>query len=855
MFSDLIPKSLCMVSKDSVEILKDDEIKKEKVGAKAYGLSAIPSIWTLPFFVISSEMYEMYISCQNIEDIEKSWKTSIFQAMHDMQFDFSQNLFLRSNMCIEDLTVRGQYESYECSISDLFATIKIYFDNIKKRQIQKTMVPVLLQQYSQVLGHGHISNERRLSKEHRDWKGEIGLKNWDGILDNVFTISLRNWRRKVVINENTVSLLCCSSLKNIDQVLETPCAWASNQLLRIHFEWIFDGKHIFIVQADKEQDYGINPMVQEDDTYHSKNNNFVPQVLHKLSTEDEKRYSHYSKILNPLIYYKLGLKVAPIYILENKDEIQNLLNEKTTEQLSNDLDFLTVNPLVIRVDIDTDNQSLKQMLPRTDNIRNKNDAIDWLICKSKKLHEKYNGKIPFIFIFHNFIPAFSSAFAYAAPRTRNVLVESLWGVPEGLYYYTHDKHILDTKQKEFSKIKTSEISVILEKINPKNNFVFPEINGKWKYSPVSTDYIWKKAIPNKSWLKEIAINTRKISEHIGAGVSVMWFVGVRSKTYGCNVFPWYHELYTYDDVPKQTNRKKHSNESNYMINHNIDLEKLQQIVQSGNRENIKYILFKPIEESMIRNKDLIEMVGKIANVLKAVIILEGGVLSHAYYQLKRTGAAVEASNAFDRTVSNTAYDKLVRDKIPEKIKSGGEIVITKKLTYDELLQQLRIKLVEEAFEVLDAENIDELIHELADVSEVIDSIIIKQKINKDIITATKTRKKERAGGFDEGIILKNTALPVYKSDNEDEILSFQKGEQIVSWIDKKEKTNYNEIIKRLKIPIYLKQWRTQLTARGLNKRPDIQVILKGKRVSASLQIEVSINEDFMQLTLFDELQG
>jgi len=854
MTKDLFQRSLCMVYKDSIKILKGDEINKEKVGAKAYGLSTIPSIWTLPFIVISSEMYEMYISSQNIEEIKNLWQANIFQAMRDMQFDPSQNIFIRSNMPSEGMVERGQYESYECNINMLFVKIKEFFYNIKNMPSNKTIVPLLIQQYSQIIGDGHISNERRLSKEHRDWKGEIEQINWNGkllIVNNGFTIPLRNWRRKIAINEVDIKPLACSSLENIDQVLVIPCTWATNLSIRIHFEWIFDGKYLYIVQADQEQDYGIKPIVLLNSLYHSQKILFSPKTLHILSSEDEEKYLHYSKIRNSLIYNKLELRTAKIYILDDKNELQELINGKVTEQLSSDLNALIVNPLVIRIDVDTEDKNIKQMLPRTDDIRNIKDAITWLKNNAKELHDKYNGKLSFIFILHNFIPAFSSAFAYAEPNNRKVLIESLWGVPDGLYYYSHDKHIVDTKQQIFAKIEKSNISIIQKKINAKNNFIFPDATGKWNNTLVSTEYIWRPAIPKELWLEEIAISTRKISEHIGTGVSVMWFVGVNQKIYGCNVFPWHHEEYTYNDVPKQANRKRHLNELEFKINRSVDLEKLQVIIQSGNKENIRYLSLEPKEKNMLRNKDIIKEVGRIAKVLNAVILFKGGILSHAYYQLKNTGAAIEVSDTFDNTVLDIEYDKLVRDKIPEKIKNGGELVTTKKLSSDELFEQLRIKLVEEAFEVLEAENDNDLIQELADVLEVIESIIRKKKIQKNSVTIAKTRKREKIGGFDNGILLRKTALPVYKSVIEIDKKTSNKEDQATSWSDKKEKVDYNETIKRLKIPVSLKNWGTQLTLKGLNER-DIHVVLKGKRINANFQIEISINEDLRQLTLFNE---
>jgi len=858
MNNSFIPKKLCIVHNDRFEIIKNDDICRENVGTKAYGLSAIPSNWTLPFLVISPKMYGTYIDCQNIELIKKLWYGSVINALYAMHFDLSKKLFLRSNMSSEGLDERGRYESYECCFETLFETIKVYFDHIKYLNVESEGVPILIQQYSQVTALGHVSNERRLSKEHRDWKGEVEQTDWNGTLiplSKEFSISLRNWRRKIIINEHDSSFLNCSSLKNITRSLELPCAWATNQQLRIHFEWVFDGKYIYIVQADQEQDYGINPIVQFKAHYHSNKKFFIPKVLHLLSSEDRNKYSRYSKVCNPLIYSDLGLKTAPIYILDNKNEILKLINGEVSEQLASDLNDLASNHLVIRTDIEADDQISKQMLPRTDDVRNKNDAIDWLINKSRKLCLDCKDDLSFIFILHNFIPSISSAFAYAEPNNRNVLIESLWGLPEGLYYYTHDKHIVDTKHIDLSAVTISDISVAKKTINAKNNFIFSDANGKWIYNQVSPDYIWKLAILRESWLKEIAINTRRISEYVGTSISVMWFVGVDSNVYDCNVFPWYHEYFKYDTAARQANRKKHRNELSYAICKNTDIEKLRQTVQSDNRKNIKYLLLMPVENNMIRSKEFIKEVGEIACNLGAVVILEGGVLSHAYYQLKSTGAAIELKNPFDNIVSNVKHGKLVRDKIPNKIQSGGEIAIINKLSDNDLIEQLKIKLIEEAFEVLDAENTDDLIQELADVLEVVDSIIEKQKINKESVNTAKVRKKEKVGGFEDGIILEKTAISLYKStDTPNDDLFLQNDNQITSWVDKKENPKYSEVINRLKIPIYLRQWSKEFTARSLSKgRPDIYVSIKGKRDKASLQLEVSISEGAEQLTIFDDL--
>jgi len=96
----------------------------------------------------------------------------------------------------------------------------------------------------------------------------------------------------------------------------------------------------------------------------------------------------------------------------------------------------------------------------------------------------------------------------------------------------------------------------------------------------------------------------------------------------------------------------------------------------------------------------------------------------------QTEAIVEVVYPFDTTEEKREFNKLVRDKIPGKIKQGGESVRVTQLVGDQLLRVLREKLVEEAYESLAASNHDEIVDELADVQEVIDGILKQLKVTR-----------------------------------------------------------------------------------------------------------------------------
>ena len=99
------------------------------------------------------------------------------------------------------------------------------------------------------------------------------------------------------------------------------------------------------------------------------------------------------------------------------------------------------------------------------------------------------------------------------------------------------------------------------------------------------------------------------------------------------------------------------------------------------------------------------------------------------------------------------YNKLVRDNIPEIIKKDGNVPIIRYLDDNDFLLELKNKLSEEYQEVLNANNSNELLEELADMLEVITYIAkVHNKTLDDIINIAKI-KKDKKGGFDKKIFL------------------------------------------------------------------------------------------------------
>ncbi len=98
------------------------------------------------------------------------------------------------------------------------------------------------------------------------------------------------------------------------------------------------------------------------------------------------------------------------------------------------------------------------------------------------------------------------------------------------------------------------------------------------------------------------------------------------------------------------------------------------------------------------------------------------------------------------------YRKLVRDRIPDIIRAGGEVPLTRILEPDEFIAALIAKLHEEAGE-LGSAGPDQVLGELADVHEVLAALTVALGFtSKDVELAAASKRSER-GGFDERVWL------------------------------------------------------------------------------------------------------
>ncbi|QFG00468.1 phosphoribosyl-ATP pyrophosphohydrolase [Psychrobacillus glaciei] len=99
------------------------------------------------------------------------------------------------------------------------------------------------------------------------------------------------------------------------------------------------------------------------------------------------------------------------------------------------------------------------------------------------------------------------------------------------------------------------------------------------------------------------------------------------------------------------------------------------------------------------------------------------------------------------------YNKLVRDLIPQVIEASGGKFTTRILDKPEHLTEIKNKLYEEVKEFQETESRLDALEELTDILELIHAVLPIHEATYDELEKIRIAKKEKRGGFEEGIFL------------------------------------------------------------------------------------------------------
>lgn len=110
------------------------------------------------------------------------------------------------------------------------------------------------------------------------------------------------------------------------------------------------------------------------------------------------------------------------------------------------------------------------------------------------------------------------------------------------------------------------------------------------------------------------------------------------------------------------------------------------------------------------------------------------------------------------------YRKLIRDKIPERIKEAGAECETRVLADAEYVSALLAKAQEESSAFTTVKNREELIREMGDLLDVLDEIRRHYTITEEELHTVRTVEFERKGGFEKRLFLEWSSDDGYKTN-------------------------------------------------------------------------------------------
>jgi len=705
--------------------------------------------WTKPFFVVSG--------------FSPPTEVALADAAAKAGVRYDGRILVRSSGTAESIEHRGALESAQCVATELRKQIDGLAISVSGKHEGRT-VHWVIQEFLHVAAKGHLSNEGRVAEDKRDWVAEVEASVSHGA--EYSRIPLRTWRDQRIPAE--VELTCPYREAYIDHLAKV-ARWTYERLIRVHFEWVWDGRVVYIVQADPcdETAGGEDPrnLVQIPTKATAD-----PGTLKLFRFVDPKDYATYRKLANVRLYADLGYKLGQFFVLDDATELKALISDgRCSDDLRHDLAALTsVRPLVLRTDGANIPSELRQMLPRSDELRSAEAAVSWLVdVLRKKVHDSQaaDGKLLATFdlclIGHYFVPAAAAAWCHARPDQRRVRIESLWGIPEGLYWYAYDAFDVDTQKsflKDEGEAQPTGMTVKIRK-RFKEHFIAPNSEGAWIVHRTAAGPDWQRSIRKTEWIEEIAWSSRRIAAKVGKPVVVMWFIDVAKETSAHSVLPWYHEEWKHGASPhKAAPRKKFSTTTDFVLQTRADWELLKDQLAEG--QPVARVRVDPREPEIVRDPVFAEQLGALAKKHSLVVELGGGILSHAYYMLSRTGCVVECADLDEYATDDeeVVFHKLVRDYIPQNIVARGERVALLQLEGEALITALRRKLVEEALEVLDARTNDQIAEELADVKEVMLALMARLEIEEGHVEAARKKKLKARGGFDAALMLSKTSI-------------------------------------------------------------------------------------------------
>jgi predicted house-cleaning noncanonical NTP pyrophosphatase (MazG superfamily) len=709
----------------------------EKIGRKALGLIRIPSPWRPPFFVLPAGVFQAWREqdAGNRAATLQDATAKILDACTRFGPEWSAGVMLRSSAVNETLLDRGAYESKALPADYDAAAIHRALSGIFKHFEQSnssSAIAIVIQPFVPGPNRflGHMSNERRVSKTINQWMAEAPQGDWS-----------RRFNSQRANSANPTSALMATGTKQLLCAFRSVGRWCTGLGNGpAHLEWAWSNQRLWLLQLDFEDecpDDGIDPnkLIRNIDSTQIVVADTIPLTTIDQDAPDT-NWRKIDKIKSlaavrsdpyPKLYCLTGSELR--LALDDEDNLRKIIQEVSNGRV------------VCRTDCNA--EEVEELnLPRTHSVTPL-QAVAFMKETLKTLVAKGAKESEVCFILHRFIPATASAWALADPESQIVRVDSLWGIPDGLQFLPHDTFEYDVRRRNVSS----------ETIRYKVAFIQETESGAWKELTVGRRFGRSKSL-SASDVREVGAQTYEIAKQAGKRIQVMWFCNVPVTVGIGRNLPWFALEAPSVEVSKR--KSAGPSRARFVIRTRDDLE------SAGSLARDRHVLALHPDVDLIRSDDkFLRELSQIAIAINAPVELQGSILGHAYYMLNRAGVTVIATgeSSRSRVRGKQIFGKLVRDFVPDHIKQHGETTVLAKIPKEDVRASLLVKLLEEAHELLRAENPEEVLAELADLFEVVRSLAIATGVSWDDVLKEADKKREKRGGFEKGTLLMETGWP------------------------------------------------------------------------------------------------
>jgi predicted house-cleaning noncanonical NTP pyrophosphatase (MazG superfamily) len=686
----------------------------------------LPRSWTPPFVLVRASRARDLLPPAALD--------AAFAEQLRSHAGEDHQIIVRSSVLGESIWDRGTYASVVINLAaqdgiEMFqAACAQVIDSAGGRKCG-----LVLQRFLEPKQRGEFGNLLRISRTRDQW--EITTHEQDR------ATSLRiNVQRDAAAS--AARPLTARPRLSFERLFGSIGAWVNNELLRgkstrLNIEWISDATRFYVVQLDEEDEdiTGLNPWqiaVTPIHTSQGGSGQYIRlpdaaaidhwdklRVLKELWSENDSRKPNLFYI--PLTCLPDTRDAAATKVFT--DEFARLLGP----------DYIMVRTSVKR----EENKPVN--LPRTPNCLTPDEAAAWCLATRDTIATSDANLGDYAFVSHRYVDARASAWARAAPNEPMVEIHGLWGLPDALQYCPYDiweVHLPTENATEYPEYKS--------------NILRCQSDGAWSYVRVKNEAARSLSITKRQAL-DVARRTHEIATRLNKACHIMWFVGSVDEGSQSFNMPWY-----WTPAHSVVNHDRHRRHP-FVVHNRKSLRALTEV----NFDKSQYmIVLRPDHQDLFRDNSFLEEVAQQARGHSMPIDLEGSTLAHAYYLLNRLGCTVVASSEKDhlRVRKNVSFGKLVRDKIPARIAARQELEATKTVPRSTLQSFLIGKVLEEALEVREGENVQERCVELADIVEIVRALATLDGLSLAEVIAAADAKRDKLGGFDSGKVLLRTGI-------------------------------------------------------------------------------------------------